>query len=135
MSRLVWMLMLAGLLTAGACERKPADRTPGKVTSEDVRRDAGQAVKTAAEFSQQTKEEFQKKLEIQLNELDAKIAKLREKGGDLKQATAYAEQYTSEIPDDRAAAVRLAGLYERTGRAADAKALRAGLAGKKEAGK
>ena len=84
MSRFVWLLMLVGLFAALGCERKPADRTPGKVTSEDVRRDAGQAVKTAAEYSQQTKEEFQKKLEAQLNELDAKIVKLREKGRDLK---------------------------------------------------
>ena len=66
MSRFVWMLMLAGLLAAIGCEQKPADRTPGKVTSEDVRRDADQAVKTAEEYSQQTKEEFQKKLEAQL---------------------------------------------------------------------
>lgn len=84
MSRFVWILMLAGLFAAIGCERKPADRTPGKVTSEDVRRDAGQAVKTAAEYSQQTKEEFQKKFEAQLNELDAKIAELRQKGRDLK---------------------------------------------------
>ena len=84
MSRFVWVLMLAGLFAAIGCEQKPADRTPGKVTSEDVRRDAGQAVETAAEYSQQTKEEFQKDLEAQLNELDAKIAKLREKGRDLK---------------------------------------------------
>ena len=39
MSRFVWMLMLAGLFAALGCERKPADRTPGKITSEDVRRD------------------------------------------------------------------------------------------------
>ena len=84
MSRILWMLMLAGLIAVIGCEQKPADRTPGKVTPEDVRRDAGQAVNTAAEYSQQTKEEFQKKLESQLNELDAKIAKLREKGRDLK---------------------------------------------------
>ena len=84
MSRCVWMLVLAVLFAAIGCERKPADRTPGKVTSEDVRRDAGQAVKTAGEFSQQTKEEFQKKLEARLKELDAEIAKLREKGRDLK---------------------------------------------------
>ena len=84
MTRFVCMLMLAGLFAALGCEKKPADRTPGKVTSEDVRRDAGQAAKTAAEYSQQTKEEFQKKLNAQLNELDAKIDKLREKGGDLK---------------------------------------------------
>ena len=84
MSRFVWMLMLAGSFAISGCEQKPADRTPGKVTPEDVRRDAGQAVNTAAEYSQQTKEEFQKKLETQLNELDAKIAKLHEKGSDLK---------------------------------------------------
>ena len=84
MSRFVSMLMLTGLLAALGCERKPADRTPEKVTSEDVRRDAGQAVETAAEFSQQTKEEFQKKLETQLKESDAEIAKLREKGRELK---------------------------------------------------
>ena len=84
MSRFIWMLMLAGLFASSGCEQKPADRTPGKVTPEDVRRDAGQAINTAAEYSQQAKEEFQKKLETQLNDLDAKIATLREKGSDLK---------------------------------------------------
>ena len=84
MSRFVWILMVAGLLAPIGCERKTPDRTPGKVTSDDVRRDAGQAVNTAVEYSQQTKEEFRKKLEAQLNELDAKIAKLHEKGRDLK---------------------------------------------------
>jgi peptidoglycan hydrolase CwlO-like protein len=87
MSKLFWILILAGLITFSGCEQKAADRTPGKVTPEDVRRDAGQAVNTAAEYSQQTKDEFQKKFETQLNELDAKIAKLREKGGDLKDKT------------------------------------------------
>ena len=83
-SRFVWKLMLAASLAAIGCEQRPADQTPGKVTSEDVRRDAGQAAKTGAEFSQQTKEEFQKKLESRLKDLDAEIAKLREKGHDLK---------------------------------------------------
>jgi TolA-binding protein len=76
--------MLAGLVAVMGCERKPADQTPGTVTSEDVRRDASQAVDTAAEFSQQTKEEFQKNLDARLKELDAQIAELREKGRDLK---------------------------------------------------
>jgi hypothetical protein len=84
MTRLVWTLVLAGLFTALGCEQRPADRKPGKVTSEDVRRDVDQAAQTAADYSRQTKDEFQKKLEGQLNELDAKIAKLREKGRDLK---------------------------------------------------
>jgi hypothetical protein len=46
--------MLAGLLMASGCEQKPAEQTPEKVTSEDVLRDAGQAVRTAAGFSQRT---------------------------------------------------------------------------------
>jgi TolA-binding protein len=84
MRRFVCMLMLAGLFTASGCERKPADPTSGKVTSEEVRGDAGQAVETAAELAQQTKEEFQKSLDARLTELDAEIDKLREKGRDLK---------------------------------------------------
>ena len=78
------VVMLAGFVAAVGCERKPADRTPGRVTSDDVRRDAGQAVNTAVEFSQQTKEEFQKNLDARLKNMDAEIAKLREKGRDLK---------------------------------------------------
>ena len=49
-----------------------------------MHRDAGQAVTTSAEYSQQTKEEFQKKLDARLKELDDDIAKLRAKGRDLK---------------------------------------------------
>lgn len=105
MSRFAWILMLAGLFAVLGCERKPADRTPGKVTSEDVRRDAGQAVNTAAEFSQQTKEEFQKKLDAQLKELDAEIAKLQEKGRDLKdKAKANWDQKMADLEKKRDAA-------------------------------
>jgi TolA-binding protein len=84
MARSAWMLMLVVLFVALGCEQKSADRTPGKVTPEDVRRDAGHAIDTTAEYSRQTMEEFQKKLETQLNDLDAKIDKLRDKGRDLQ---------------------------------------------------
>jgi len=110
MPRFVWMLLLAGLFAALGCEQKPADRTPGKVTSDYVRRDAGQAAKTAAEYSQQTKEEFQKNLDARLNELDAKIARLREKGRNLKdKAKANWDQKMAELETKReAASVKLA---------------------------
>ena len=65
------------------CEKSP-DPTPNKVTSEDVHRDFGQAIQTAAEVSQQTPEEYQQSLAARLAKLDAEIAKLREKGRDLK---------------------------------------------------
>jgi TolA-binding protein len=84
MLRRFCLVMLAGSIAIMGCEQKPSDRTPGKVTSEDVRRDVGQAVDTAAEFSQQTKEEFQKHLDARLKEMDAQIAELHEKGRDLK---------------------------------------------------
>ncbi len=119
MFRFVCILMLAGLLTALGCEQKPADRTPGKVTSEDVRRDAGKAVTTAAEYSLQTKEEFQKDLDARLNELDAKIAKLREKGHDLKdQAKAKWDQKMAELAKKRdAARAKLAEVGQSSGEA------------------
>jgi hypothetical protein len=104
MSRFVWMLILAGLFAAIGCEQKPVDGTPGKVTSEDVRRDASQAVKSAAEYSPQTKEEFQKNLDARLNELDAKIVKLREKGRDLKdEAKANWDRKMAELETKREA--------------------------------
>ena len=78
------VVMLLAFVAEVGCEQKPVDRTPGKVTSDDVRRDAGQAVNTAIEFSQQIKDEFQKSLDARLKELDGEIANLREKGRDLK---------------------------------------------------
>jgi Skp family chaperone for outer membrane proteins len=105
MRRFVLLLILVGLLTAGGCDSKPAETKPGEVTSEDVRQDAGKAVETAAEFSQQTKEEFQKKLNLRLKELDAEIAKLREKGSDLKdEAKANWDKKMADLETKREAA-------------------------------
>lgn len=105
MFRTLWMLTLFGLLAASGCGQKSADQTPGKITSEDVRRDAGQAVNTAVEFSQQAKDEFQQRLEARLQELDAEIAQLREKGRDLKdQAKADWERKMTDLETKREAA-------------------------------
>ena len=75
---------LTGLATIAGCEQKPSGEAPRAVTSEDVRREAGETLDTAAEFSQQTKEEFQTRLEARLETLDGEITALREKGRDLK---------------------------------------------------
>lgn len=113
------MLMLIGLLVALGCEQKSAERTPGKVTTEDVRRDAGQAAETATEYARQSKEEFQKKMDTQLQEMDAKIAKLREKGGDLKdQAKADWDKKMAELETKREAAhAKLAEVSQSSGEA------------------
>jgi TolA-binding protein len=105
MVRCLSVVMLAGLLAAIGCGQEPADPTTKKVTSEDVRRDAGQAAKTAVEYSEQTKEEFQKKLDTRLKELDAEIAKLHEKGRDRKdEAKAKWDQKMTELETKRDAA-------------------------------
>jgi TolA-binding protein len=84
MLRAICVMMLAGFIAVMGCQRNPADRAPGRVTSEDVRRDAGQAVDTAVDFSHQAKEEFQRNLNAQLKNMGAEIAKLREDGRELK---------------------------------------------------
>jgi len=84
MVRRLCAVVLAALATIIGCEQKATDETPGAVTSEDVRREAGQAVDTAAEYSEQAKEEFQNRLQARLEEMDGEIAALREKGRDLK---------------------------------------------------
>jgi TolA-binding protein len=97
--------MLAGLAAVVGCGQQSADPTPKKVTSDDVRRDAGNAAETAAEYSRQTKEEFQKKLDARLKELDAKIASLRENGNDQKdEAKVKWDQKMKELETARDAA-------------------------------
>jgi TolA-binding protein len=119
MARFVWLLMLAGLLAAIGCEQQSSDPTPKKVTSEDVRRDAGQAAETAAAYSRQSKEEFQKNLNARVNELDAQIATLREKGRNLKdKAKANWDQKMTELETKRdAARAKLAEVRDSSGEA------------------
>ena len=105
-SVIVWV----GLIAAMGCEQRSSAPTAAKVTSEDVRHDAGKAVDTAAEFSQQSKDEFQQKLEARLKELDAEMVVLREKGHDLKdEAKVKWDQKLAELEVKRdAARVKLA---------------------------
>lgn len=105
MQRGISGVLLIGVLATGGCEQSPREQTPGKVTSEDVRRDVGKAVETAAEFSLQAKEDFRHSLEARLKDLDVEIAKLREKGSDLKdQAAATFEKKMAELETKRDAA-------------------------------
>lgn len=79
-----WFSFIAVLSIAGGCDKPTSSPSSGGVTSNDVRRDAENAIDTAAEFSQQTKEEFQLKLNARLGQLDEEIVMLRERGSSLK---------------------------------------------------
>jgi TolA-binding protein len=105
MYRFILSLLLIILFATAGCEQQTTDQAPGKVTVDDVRRDAGKALNTAAEFSQQAKVELQQKLAARLKDLDAEIAKLRDKGRDLKdQAKADWDVKLADLEAKRAAA-------------------------------
>lgn len=84
MIRWKFMLLFAGCLAAVGCEQSRIDRTSSKVAPKDVRRDVGQADKTAAVYVEQTKDEYQQQLDARLKELDTEIARLRDKSSGLK---------------------------------------------------
>ena len=89
MAREFCVATLVGLIAVMGCQKETADPSPKTgtdttVTPEDVRRDAGKAVDSATKLAQQSKAEFQEKLEARLKTLDAEIEKLREKGSNLK---------------------------------------------------
>lgn len=110
MIRTCCLLLLTGTFTVIGCEPSPSVSASKKVTSEDVSRDTNQAVKTATEYSRQTKDEFQKSLDARLKDLDIEIAKLREKGRELKdQAKVEWERKMAGLETKREAArVKLA---------------------------
>ena len=89
MQRVLILSVIVSALATG-CDQPTASTPPvsstpaGTVTSDDVRRDAGNAVDSAAAFAKQTKDEYQSKLDARLKELDAEVATLRKKGSELK---------------------------------------------------
>jgi hypothetical protein len=108
------MLMLAGSLAAIGCEQSYKDRTSDKVTTEDVRRENIQADKPAATHAELGKEEYQQQLDTRLTQMDAEIAKLREKHRDLKdEAKAQWERTLPELQAKRdSVRVKLAEVRE-----------------------
>jgi DNA-binding NtrC family response regulator len=84
------------------------------VTPADVGRDAGRAVDTTTQYLRQSKEEFQKDLEVRLRQMDVEIAKLREQGSDLQaDAKVKWEHKMAELETKREAArVKLAELRQ-----------------------
>ena len=86
MLRSSWLLCAAVVASFGlsGCSEPPVEHTVRKVTTEDVRRDTEKAVDTATKAAAQAKEDFETRLKASLADMDTGIAKLAEKGRDLK---------------------------------------------------
>jgi len=80
MLRSSWLLSAAALMSCAGCAEQLAEHTVRKVTAEDVRRDTQKAVDTATQAATQAAEDVEKRLKSSLADMDAEIAKLREKG-------------------------------------------------------
>lgn len=78
------LLSAAVLVSCAGCAEPPVEHTVRKVTAEDVRRDTEKAADTATKAATQAKEECEMRLKSSLADMDAEIAKLREKGLALK---------------------------------------------------
>ena len=80
-----WLLLSAAVLVScNGCMEAPVEHTVRRVTPEDVRRDMGKAMDTAAKAAIQAKEDVEMRLKSSLADMDAEIAKLQEKGLALK---------------------------------------------------
>jgi len=75
------------LLLAAGCDNPAYDSDPDKVTTDGVRRDVDRAVDSASALTQQAAADFRKKLDARAVELDAEIAKLRERGAEISEET------------------------------------------------
>jgi hypothetical protein len=94
--------MLAAALVGSGCEQSRMDGTFGMLTSQDVRRDAGQSDKTTMAQAAPTKEEYQQQLAARLKGMDAEIAILQEKNRGLTGgARADWERTLSELQTKR----------------------------------
>lgn len=116
-----WLLGAAILLSCAGCVEPPVEHTVRKVTADDVRRDTEKAVDTAAKAAAQAKEEFEVRLKSGLADVDAEIAKLREKGLSLKDEakTRWNERMVDLEAKQEAARKQLDELGRSTGEAWD----------------
>ena len=97
MKQIASVLTIAvSLFMLASCSREQTPKT--QVTPEDVKRDTQKAVQTTEAYAQQQKEEYQKKAEAELNELDRRIDELKAKTEKASaKAKAAMDQQTAEL--------------------------------------
>lgn len=71
------LILFAAACLVTACKQKAPETERGKgVTAEDVKKEAEEAVGTAAQYTMQKKEEYRKEMEEKLAKLDSQIDEL-----------------------------------------------------------
>ncbi len=77
MARMAWLALLVAALVFWSFGRQvTAAEGDSSVTTERVQREAQDAVETTKEFTVQRKEAFQRKIQEELDEMQARIASL-----------------------------------------------------------
>jgi len=83
--RMIVIVMVSlGLLLACGEDKKEPVKTKAKVTAQDVKRETKEALKTTLAYTQQQKDEYQKRVETKIKEYDQTIDELKKKAAVLK---------------------------------------------------
>jgi len=82
---IVIVIVCLGLLVACGEDKKVPAKSKTKVTAQDVQRETKEALKTTLAYTQQQKDEYQKRVETKIKEYDQKINELKKKAEVLKE--------------------------------------------------
>ena len=116
---LVLLAALLGLVLAiSACEKKE-EKAPPKVSSEDVKKEAKEAVGAAVEYVNQERDEFVNKAQKDMDAINVRIEELKKKAQDATgEAKVKLEQQIESLEQRRQAAEeKLDALKSATGEA------------------
>ena len=115
----VLLAALLGLVLAVSACQKKEEKAPPKVSSEDVKNEAKEAVGAAAEYAKQERDEFVNKAQKDMDAINLKMEELKKKAQDATgEAKAKIEQQIERLePERQVAEEKLAALKSATGEA------------------
>ncbi|MBN2515691.1 MAG: hypothetical protein JXC33_06620 [Deltaproteobacteria bacterium] len=115
----VIVMVILGLVVACGDDKKETAESKDKVTAEDVKREAKEALKTTLAYTQQQKDEYQKRMDAKIKEYDQKIDELKKKAEVLKEEKeAELDKKIEELQEKRtSASKKLQDLKSASGKA------------------
>ena len=115
----VLLAALLGLVLAVSACQKKEEKAPAKVTSEEVKKEAKEAVGATAEYATQERDEFVNKAQEDMDAINVKMEELKKKmQEETGEAKAKLEQQIQKLePERQVAEEKLAALKSATGEA------------------